>query len=168
MQQMRLRVTGMNTANERFKHLWGRYLLGFKPWNHCIQSFETKVARGISPGMSDCEIELRNDFELFYLCGVGLKPSMRRETNVHLAVRPCPGSVASVGSLYGVCFTIQNAQAISILPLAEGWRGLPPAHVRCKNFQFGYQMFDVAEVGDAAPREVVRKLRDGRSLQRCA
>lgn len=118
--------------------------------------------------MSDCEVELRDDLELFYLCGVGLKQSMRRETNVHLAVRPCPGSVASVGSLYGVCFTIENAQAIPIVPLAEGWRGLPKQHVRCKNFQFGYQMFDVSEVGEAASREVVRKLRDGRPLQRCA
>lgn len=73
----------------------------------------------------------------------------RHNTNVHLAVRPSPGSVAAVGSAYGVRFSIQNAQAIPIqhpmLPESppHGLADLPQDHIRCKNFQFGCQVFKV-------------------------
>jgi hypothetical protein len=39
-------------------------------------------------------------------------------------------------------------------------------HLRCKNFQFGCQMFNVDVVGDAAKGVVVNTLRDGSSLRR--
>lgn len=162
---MQLIVSGLNTAKPRFKHLWGCYVLGFRPWKHCIGCFESKVASAISPTMKDGVYDLEDSYELFYLCGVGQPDSkrapqhlLRRATNVHLAVRP--GSIAAVGSVYGVSFTLKDAQAIPIQPLPEGFHGLPDAHYRCKNFQFGYQMFDVSEVGEKASREVIRKRRE--------
>jgi hypothetical protein len=117
-----------------FKHLWGRYIIGFKPWTHCIGCFVKKEAKGILPNMTDGEYALDDSYELFYLCGVGW--SDRRNTNVHLAVRPRPGSIASAGSVYGVQFTITDAQAILIQDLPRGWKGLPDPHSQCKNFQF--------------------------------
>jgi hypothetical protein len=143
--------------------LWGRYIIGFKPWTHCLKSLVTKKAKEIVPAMTDGEYELDASFELFYLCGVGWKD--RGNTNVHLAVRPRLGSIASAGSVYGVQFTITDAQAILIEYLEKGWRGLDDEHRRCKNFQFGYQMFEVDEVG-GPPGEVVTRLRDGKSLRR--
>jgi len=163
---VQLIVTGMDDAVIPFKHLWGRYVLGFRPWKHCIGCFESKVAPAITPAMKDGTYDLENSSDLFYLCGVG-QPDLkrveshlqRRATNVHLAVRPLAGSVASIGSVYGATFTLKDAQAIPIQPLPDGFKGLPTAHYRCKNFQFGYQMFDTAEVGENAPQEVVRKRR---------
>jgi hypothetical protein len=155
---MKLIVTGMTHGPKtQFQHLWGRYVLGFKPWTHCVQSFVGKQAKGITPSMVDGEYPLDPSFELLYLCGVGW--SDRRNTNVHLAVRPRIGSIACAGSVYGVQFTITDAQAILIQYLPKGWRGLPEKHSQCKNFQFGYQMFNVSEVGESAPREIITTLR---------
>jgi hypothetical protein len=69
-----------------------------------------------------------------------------RQTNVHLAVRPRKGSIAAIGSVYGVRFVIEDAQAIPIVKrdvlLASGSGPGPEHHVNCKMFQFGYQMFE--------------------------
>lgn len=136
---MLLTVSGLNAAPIRFKHLWGRYVLGFKPWNHCLACFETKIASPVTPQMKDGEYPLSDDHGLFYLCGVGQPDSVRRGkelarkvTNVHLAVRPRRGSVAAIGSVYGVTFTIQDAQVIPIDPLPDGFQNLPQKHSRCK------------------------------------
>jgi hypothetical protein len=100
------------------------------------------------------------------LCGVGqelserLHPELaRRHTNVHLAVRPRKGSVAAIGSVYGVTFVIPDAQAIPIVKLPLGFWGLPDKHSQCKNFQFAYQMFEVYEVSQT-PGDIVHRLRD--------
>ncbi len=161
---MQLTVNGR--AGAPFKHLWGRYVTGFRPWKHCIGCLETKQAVEITPKMTDGTYDLRDDLDLFYLCGVGQPDSKRagaqfdrKHTNVHLAVRPRKGSVAAVGSIYGASFLIRDAQAIPITSLPDGFMGLPKEHYRCKNFQFGYQMFEVDAAGDTVPREVVRKLR---------
>jgi hypothetical protein len=162
---MKLVVSGLTDGTKtQFKHLWGRYILGFKPWTHCLPCFVTRQAKGILPTMVDGEYPLDDSFELFYLCGVGWND--RGNTNVHLAVRPRPGSVASTGSVYGVQFTITDAQSILIHYLPNGWRGLDDQHSQCKNFQFGYQMFEVDEVGDSAPRDTITKLRGGTPLRR--
>jgi hypothetical protein len=164
-QSLKLIVSGMRHSEKpQFKHLWGRYILGFKPAKHCIQCFKSTVAKGIAPNMSNDECELDPSYELFYLCGVGWKD--RGNTNVHLAVTPRLGSIASIGSVYGVRFTILDAQAILIQFLPENWRDLPEAHRRCKNFQFGYQMFAADEVGSAAEGQLITTLRSGRPLRR--
>ena len=162
---MKLVVNGMTHGNRtQFKHLWGRYILGFKPWTHCLRCFVTRQAKGILPTMVDGEYLLDDSFELFYLCCVGWKD--RRNTNVHLAARPRLGSVAAIGSVYGVQFTITDAQSILIRYLPEGWRGLPHQHSQCKNFQFGYQMFEADEAVDTSQRQAITKLRDGKPLRR--
>jgi hypothetical protein len=166
---MLLTVSGLDAAPIKFKHLWGRYVLGFKAWKHCIACLKTKVASSITPEMTDGVYSLSDEHGLFYLCGVGQPDSERRGkdfarkmTNVHLAARPRQGSVAAIGSVYGVTFTIKGAQAIPIRPLPDGFQGLPEKHSRCKNFQFGYQLFEADIVGDRAPREVVYTLREER------
>lgn len=167
---MHLQVDGLDLAETRFRHLWGRYIIGFKPATHCLKSFVTRDEVQVRPHMIDGGYELDNSHELFYLCGVGFRE--RHNTNVHLAVRPRAGSVAAIGSVYGVRFTIRDAQAIPIkhpLLLASPPRGLErlrEEHLRCKNFQFGCQMFDVDAVGDLVKGVVVRTLRDGAPVRR--
>jgi hypothetical protein len=162
---MKLIVQGMrHDEKTQFKHLWGRYILGFKPAYHCARSFKSRLATGIKPFMIDGEYELDSAYELFYLCGVGWTD--RGRTNVHLAVTPRSGSTASIDSAYGSRFTITDAQAIPIQPLPERWRGLPGKHWRCKNFQFGCQMFAPGRVGVAAEGDLIATLKDGRPLRR--
>jgi hypothetical protein len=141
----------------------GDVVLGFKPKKHCIQCFKSETASAVTPQMKDGSYELKDDVsDLFYLCGVGQPDSKRaganfnrKFTNVHLAVRPRAGSVASIGSVYGVTFTIKDAQAIPIQPLPDGLENLDNAHSRCKNFQFGYQEYEVGSVHDFGPDEIV-------------
>ena len=162
---MLLTVKGLDSAPIRFRHLWGRYVHGFRPWTHCIACFACTKAKGVLPTMRDGDYELED--KLFYLCGVGQKVSehlypqlARRVTNVHLAVSPRPGSVASIGSVYGVTFTIKGAQAIPIESLsADEFPSLSEAHYRCKNFQFGYQMFKVDATRILESKEIACDLR---------
>jgi hypothetical protein len=160
---VQLIVSGLDDASSKFVHLWGRYILGFKPQKHCIKCFKSKVASEVTPQMKDGAYDLKDGVsEFFYLCGVGQPDSKsagedfnRKFTNVHLAVRPRTGSVASVGSVYGVTFTIKGAQAIPIRPLPDGFEKLDEAHTRCKNFQFGYQEFEVGSVHDFGVDDIV-------------
>ena len=163
---MRLTVTGLDatTAPNKFVSLFGRYPYGVLPWNHCQDGWATSVAKDISPTMPDGPVDLKD--HLFYLCGVGRKLTARnnredcqKQTNVHLAVRPRKGSVASIGSVYGVTFIIEDAQAIPIEVLPDDFQGLPREHARCKMFQFGYQMFEVGEI-PKTPGEPIHLLRE--------
>lgn len=164
---MQLSVSGLNAASSKFTHLWGRYILGFKPRKHCLQCFKSKIAPELSPQMSDGVYDLKDDCgDFFYLCGVGQPDSRHRGkdckrefTNVHLAVRPRIGSVAAIGSVYGVTFTIKDAQAVPIKPLPQNFQNLPEAHWKCKNFQFGYQEYEVNSVRDFDLLDVVYKRR---------
>ena len=165
---MELIVSGLSEAPVPFLHLWGRYVTGFRPWKHCLACFESKTEAAVRPAMRDGVYALRDDLEFFYLCGVGQRHTKKagplfaqKRTNVHLAVRPRAGSVAAVGSVYGASFVIRDAEAIPIVALRqEDFPHLAEAHVRCKNFQFGYQIFETALTGDAAPQEIVRRLRE--------
>jgi hypothetical protein len=149
---MELTVAGLDESAPAFKHLWGRYILGVKPWTHCLHCLVTKDEKQVRPGMRSDTYQLRDDLDLFYLCGVGKTnpkdpndPWALRRTNVHMAVMPRKGSVAAIGSVYGATFTIKDAEAIPIQPLPEGFLGLHKDHYRCKNFQFAYQVFDVPD-----------------------
>ena len=151
---MELTVTGLDAAPTKFKHLFGRYIKGFKPWTHCDRCFETNHATAIVPSMKDGAYQLED--RLFYLCGVGqdvtkseekLHPeSARRHTNVHLAVVPRKGSIAAAGSVYGVSFTIRDAEAIHIKTVPLGTYRLSEVHTNCKMFQLGHQLFQVDNV----------------------
>ena len=151
---MKLIVSGLPPVTEadRFRSLFGRYVYGFKHGGHCQKCFAARSELKVNPKMQNGEVELRD--ELFYLCGVGHRnPSVvdnpqfaRRSTNVHLAVSPRKGSVAAMGSVYGATFVIEDAEAIAIRPLPDGFQGLGEEYWRCKMFQFAYQMFEVGEV----------------------
>lgn len=160
---MRLRVEGLDQAQTRFRHLWGSYVIGFKPALHCRKSFLMHDEASVRPNMKDGEYELDDTHAFFYLCGVGIRE--RHNTNVHLAVIPRIGSVAAVGSVYGVTFTIRDAQAIQIKhpsllePPPGGLADLPQEHIRCKNFQFGCQVFSVNQVGSATQGVLVTAIR---------
>ena len=150
-------VSGMSRCTDKrgFKALFGRYVFGFNPWTHCKDCLESRTAREITPKMEDGKYILGD--HLFYLCAVGQKLSDKdhhddwpRQTNVHLAVRPRKGSRAAVGSVYGVTFVIEDAQAIPItrrdVKLVSGSEPAPAEHLNCKMFQFGYQMFEAGPI----------------------
>jgi hypothetical protein len=142
---MRLEVRGMATASQTFVQLWGMYVSGFKPEKHCIYCLKGKKEPQLHREMEDGDYMLKTDAPYFYLFAMGRVP--KHETNVHLAVRPQAGSVASIGSVYGVTFTIRDAYALRVDRLPDGWMGLGTDYTRCRNFQFGVQEFGYRPTG---------------------
>ena len=136
---MLLDVSGIATASQTFVQLWGVYVSGFKPERHCIYCLKGKKELQLHREMLDGDYVLKTDSPYFYLFAMGRVP--KHETNVHLAVRPQAGSVASIGSVYGVTFTIRDAFVLRVDRLPGGWMGLGTDYTRCRNFQFGVQQF---------------------------
>src|SRR5438105_3256521 len=107
---MKLTVTGTQKATGKYLHLWGFYVRGFKPWHHCFACFYGTQERPICKDMEDDVYHLPEPTSYFYLCGVASGPRRERGVkNLHLAVRPKQGSVATVRSVYGPVFTIHDA-----------------------------------------------------------
>jgi hypothetical protein len=146
---MLLEVRGMESAPETFVQLWGKYVTGFRQEKHCIYCLRGPSEKQIHREMPSGDYKLRDDAPYFYLFAMGR--GYRRETNVHLVVVPSPGAVASVGSMYGVTFTIRDARALRVDRLPEGWMGLPKLHATCRNFQFGVQEFGYKVPDTVAP-----------------
>lgn len=144
---MVLEVRGMATAKERFVQLWGKYVDGFRQDKHCIFCLKGPKETQLYRGIVDDDYPLRDSYPYFYLFAMGR--GNRRETNVHLPVKPCPGAVASIGSMYGVTFTIRDAKAVRVDRLPLKWMGLEELYTNCRNFQFGVQEFGYTFPGTA-------------------
>lgn len=144
---MKLEVHGMESATEHFVTVWGMHVSGFKSDKHCLACLEGRKDLHLKRDMTDGVYELANHAPYFYLFAWGR--GNRRETNVHLAVRPQQGAVASVGSAYGVTFTICDAFALRVDRLPKGWMGLKDEQTQCRNFQFGVQQFGYRPVNGA-------------------
>jgi hypothetical protein len=136
---MRLEVRGMATASQTFVQLWGMYVRDFDSTKHCIYCLKGRKEAQLHRQMQDGDYELSTDFPYFYLFAMGRGD--RSISNVHLPVRPHPGAVASIGSLFGVTFTIRDAYALRVDRLPNGWEGLGKEYTSCRNFQFGVQEF---------------------------
>jgi hypothetical protein len=173
---MLLTITGLRPLidPDHFHALFGRYVYGYKTWTHCDKCFKARHEPLINPEIASGPVEpIRLKDDLFYLCGVGrdLSPRVhptgaRNSTNVHLAVCPRKGSVAAIGSVYGTTFVIEDAQAIPIQVPTKEFSALDDlsepertTHLRCKMFQFAYQMFDVDQIS-LTKGDAVHKLRD--------
>jgi hypothetical protein len=136
---MLLEVRGLETAPQKFVQLWGVHVEGFRPDKHCIYCLKGRKEVQIQRDMASGDYQLQNGAPYFYMFAMGRTP--RRDSNVHLAVQPYPGAVASIGSLYGVTFTIRDARALRVDRLPSGWNGLDDSFTSCRNFQFGVHIF---------------------------
>lgn len=136
---MVLEVQGLDQAKRKFVQLWGWHVSGFNQCKHCQDCLKGRREDQINLRMVDDDYRLTTDAPYFYLFAGGHAP--RRESNVHLAVKPHPGAVASVGSLYNVTFTIRDAITLRVDRLPKDWMGLDDSFTTCRNFQFGVQTF---------------------------
>lgn len=154
---MQLIVQGYRPELKRYRYIWGFYVRGFKPWEHCQPCFRGTRAEGIDPLMSDGSVPLPRPTDYFYLHGnaAGGKEA-RREFNLHLAVRPKEGETAQVVTNDGAVFTLENAEQIVIRgPLEELAGSADHAmYCKCPNFRFGMQMYPtpLELTGPKAPR----------------
>ena len=108
--------------------------------------------------MQDGTFDLPEPTAYFYLCGVASGSfKLRAERNLHMAVRPKQGSIATAQSFYGPTFTIYDAEEIAIQGPIENLPGLGTLYTRCKNFRFAAQMYPANSFGPEAARIPIRK-----------
>jgi hypothetical protein len=158
---MKITVVGTQQATGQYLYLWGFYVRGFKPWHHCFKCFYGTQEKLISRKMQDGSFLLPEPTSYFYLCGVASgSPTLRGERNLHLAVRPKQGHVATVKSFYGPTFTIHDAEEIAIQGPIESMPELGVSYTRCKNFRFAAQMYEATSFGPGAPHTPIRIPRD--------
>jgi hypothetical protein len=150
-EQVKLSVSGMAEATGKYQYLWGYYVRGFRPWEHCQRSFIGSLVEGIGRDMTDRPVLLSEPMDYFYLCG-GASGSREElgAKNLHLAVRPKAGSQATIQFVYGPVFTIHDAEAIEIQPPFPITDTLPKEYATCKNFRFAAQMYPAAVLGPEA------------------
>jgi hypothetical protein len=107
------------------------------------------------------DLELPEPTSYFYLCGVASGPrSQRGKNNLHLAVRPKSGSVATIQSVYGPTLTIHNAEEIAIQDPIQDLPHLDESYTTCKNFRFAAQMYEATSFGPEARGNLVRTPRE--------
>jgi hypothetical protein len=81
-------------------------------------------------------------FPYLYICGVGSGPKTQLASkNLHFPLRYQHGEGASIQTYNGYELRAENAVALPIPELPEGWHGKPVEHIRCKNFRFAVDQF---------------------------
>jgi hypothetical protein len=107
--------------------------------------------------MHDDTYVLPEPTHYFYLCGVASGARReRRFNNLHLAVRPKLGNIATIRSVYGPVFTIYDAEEIAIQGPIQSLPHLDESYTSCKNFRFAAQMYEAPRYGPEAQGMLVR------------
>ena len=81
-------------------------------------------------------------YKYVYVCGVGCGPRTKLAAqNFHWALQYQENSAIKARTYNGYIVTAQNAVALPIPELPEGWNGRERETTRCKNFRFGVEYF---------------------------
>lgn len=154
---VQLKIAG--AISREFRILWGMTVVGFDSSKHCKACFIGTKYPMINPEMTDnakrsavVDLELKEGV-LFYVCGVA--HSFRHVHNFHLAGVAKPGAACDVKTWEGNRVQAVGLEQISIEagPAKKMFPKLGPVFVKCRNFQFGCQMFGVSAVGAKTFRE---------------
>lgn len=126
-----------------FSHLWAKYVMGFDPTVHCMNCLighrSTLITRTMPSAGARMEMTETRRFDFLYICGVTRSWS----TNFHLVLRLKLGARAEARSYNGITFAAQDAEAIDIPWLADGYCALPAAFTTCRNYQFGEAVYGI-------------------------
>lgn len=122
------------------------FLTGYDQTRHCQPCFKGTVSRQLNTRTVQSgklyTMDERSSFPYLYICGVGMGPKTRlHEKNFHLPVEFSPGAREVRQTYNGYTVTVENAVAVPIPELEDGWKGLDRETTRCKNFRFAVAKF---------------------------
>lgn len=136
---MKLTIDGPNHHLEGFMFWWLKDVRDYRLDVHCARCLVGPYDRRINKRMATHHpIELRSD--LIYLCGVA--STRKWVNNFHVAARLAPGKRIVMPTYNQHTVIIDHAEAIPIVPLEDGYKGLPKSFTTCRNYQFAVQMCD--------------------------
>ncbi len=129
-----------------FRFFWAYYVSGFRPEFRCQPCFKGKPVDQFCTGRVASgrvyELDEMDRYEYVYVCGVGSgKKETRSGNNLHLPLRYAAGEVVQASTYNGYVVTAENAKALAIPALPDGWNGRDSETTRCKNFQFAVAYF---------------------------
>ncbi len=122
-----------------FNYLWLRYVRGFKPWKHCLESLVGDNDTYFDRNMllpAKYVLNPQRPYNHIYLCG-----ELKNEPGLHLAMLPQEGAVIEYKMQNGMVIRVSNARQLPITKLPEGYMGMPWDFVSCCNWQFGIQYY---------------------------
>ena len=129
-----------------FDFFWARYVNGFNRKTHCQKCLIGKTSEKVNSVSVRSgvlyQMDESNHSPYLYVCGVanGFRSSGAAR-NFHLALRPQAGASEVKTTYNGYTVSVTGAEALVIPELPDDFEGLPRAHARCKNFQFGVEYF---------------------------
>jgi hypothetical protein len=130
-------VTGPGDTLTGFRHWWLKRVEGFDLSVHCARCirgpYDRRIRRDMPTGVS---IDIAAP--MVYLCGVA--SNRRWINNFHAPVVWTEGASAEFSTFNGFDVRFDNARAIAIEALPDGYLGLGKDFTTCRNFQFAVQM----------------------------
>jgi hypothetical protein len=133
-----------------FRYFWAFYVNGFRQTTHCQPCFRGSPSVQLNTVSAESGrlyvMDERAASKYLYLCGVGVGPrDLLYRKNFHLALSPCDDHEEVRETYNGYTVVVQNAIALPIPELPEGWNGLDRETTRCKNFRFAVAQFGWCE-----------------------
>jgi hypothetical protein len=129
-----------------FRFFWAYYVTGFNQPQHCQPGFKGTLSRQLNTRTARSGVlyvmDERRSFPYLYVCGVGTGAKrLLSQKNFHLPLRPEPGAREVRQTYNGYRVIVENAMAMPIPELEDGWKGLDRETTRCKNFRFAVAQF---------------------------
>jgi hypothetical protein len=129
-----------------FKFFWAYYVNGFDQTVHCQHCFKGSLSAQFNTRTARSgklyTMNERSKFPYLYICGVGVGPkNLLHGKNFHLPLELRPGARETGHTYNGYTITVEDAVAVPIAELPEGWHGPDCETTRCKNFRFAVAQF---------------------------
>uniref|UniRef100_Q01RW4 Uncharacterized protein n=1 Tax=Solibacter usitatus (strain Ellin6076) TaxID=234267 RepID=Q01RW4_SOLUE len=129
-----------------FRFFWAYYVTGFNQPKHCQPGFKGTLSRQLNTYTARSGalyvMDERKLVPYLYVCGVGCgAKTLLFQKNFHLPLKPEHGAREVRKTYNGYRVTVENAAAMPIPELEDGWKGLDRETTRCKNFRFAVAQF---------------------------
>lgn len=137
MTNITLTVTGDFAA---FGYVWGMYVNGFDPTQHCQKCLRGRkscnVGLGMTSGYEYTMDECRKPWDYLYVCAGS---RFTYDDHIHMPVVPGDDTVELTSR--GVTFRATGVRLLEIPKIPEGYKGLGPKFTTCRNYQFGLSIY---------------------------
>lgn len=144
MTDITLTVTGDLSA---FGYVWGMYVNGFDPKQHCQKCLRgwksAHVGLGMTSDHSYIMDECRKPWDYLYVCAGS---RFTYEDHVHLPMVPGYDTIELTSR--GVTFRAVGVRLVDIPETPEGYMGLGPKFTSCRNYRFGLSAYGTNFIAD--------------------
>lgn len=130
-----------------FGYVWGVYVNGFDPTQHCQKCLRGHKSRHVGLGMTSgadyAMDECQKSWDYLYVCAGS---RFTYEDHIHIPMVPGKGTIELISR--GVTFRATGAKLLNIPALPEGYQGLGAKFTTCRNYRFGMSAYGTNFIAD--------------------